>query len=615
MCQVLLYRIIRKIIDTFDKKTGKKDYYRVAYSIPESVMFLDIETTGLSPVYHYVTLIGWMLNGEYNCWITGTDPAEFICAIKKAQMIITFNGSRFDCKFIEHIFPELHIHELPNLDLMHFCRRYGYTNGQKAIEKKLGFKRSLDLNECNGKEAIALWYKFVFGDDHALDSLIRYNFYDVKGMTFILDKIFFNRIYGKKIPKLCKPAKFYSAKQTCKISYCDKTTQIRKYANSHNFNLQLLDTSKNYRIIGIDLAGVVNKTSKTGVCLLTDNKATTKVILEDDKIIEYIIDSKTDIVSIDAPLSLPSGRTSVYNDDPMREKAGIMRYSERELHKRGVNSYPALIDSMQELTKRGINLSNKLRKMGYPVIECFPGAAQDILQLPRKKADPELLKAGLVRLGISGDFETRKVVHDELDAITAAIVGRFFIDGFYEPIGIPEENDMIVPSVKKREEDYEIIIGIAGNIDLDKTILSKYGSSKKFSYFKYSETIVHILRENGTHVNHVSFQKKENEIFNSGQQYLLNQKIESELKGSKRAIIDGMRHCEDFTYWKERCFSNFHLVYIDAKEETSVSNCEITNRSRLQEMRRLRNLADITIKHEGSLNDLYFSINTFIQQF
>lgn len=33
---------IRKIIDIFDKKTGKKDYYRVAYSIPESVMFLDI---------------------------------------------------------------------------------------------------------------------------------------------------------------------------------------------------------------------------------------------------------------------------------------------------------------------------------------------------------------------------------------------------------------------------------------------------------------------------------------------------------------------------------------------------------------------------------------------
>lgn len=610
---------VDKIASIFEKKSGKKDFYRIAYSVPEYILFLDIETTGLSSVYHYITMVGWMMNGKYGCWIAGTDPTEMKEVCHKAKMIVTFNGARFDVKFLNNAFPDLNIEDKPNLDLMHFCKRFGFVHGQKKIEKELQFNRPKDVQDCNGKEAIALWYKFIFGEDNALDLLIEYNFYDISGMTYILDKIFFNYIWGKKIPKYGKPKRFYNSRRRYRIYYSKKKRDaIRDSINAKNFNLDILEYSKYKRIVGIDLAGVINKSSNTGICLLTDKYATTKVVKYDNEIVKYIVDSKADIVSIDAPLSLPVGRTSVYNDDPMRKEAGIMRWCERELHSRGVNSYPALIDSMQELTKRGINLSMRLRKMGYPVIECFPGAAQDILQLPRKRTDVELLKTGLLRLGIHGDFEERKVVHDELDAITAALVGKFFIDGYFEPIGIPEENDMIVPSTEKYSSDYNLIIGITGTIAAGKTTVSTYIAEKGFAYTRYSLVIAKMLKEKGIQVNRFSLQKAGENLFDSQKQYDLNKKVENCIVGNSNVVIDGIRHYEDYTYWKEKNFKNFYLVYIQTDPEICATRYKekgfqkAMNHNVEQEIIDLRQFADAVIENNGTFEDLYLQIDDFI---
>ena len=611
---------IDAIAKRFDEKSGKKDFYRIAYSIPEKVMFLDIETTGLSSIYHYVTLVGWMIDGKYGCWIVGTDPTDFINAFQDAKMLVTFNGARFDCKFLDIVFPELNIKNKPNLDLMHFCRRYGLKKGQKNIEQLLGFKRPDSVLDCDGKEAIALWYQFVFGDDEALQLLIEYNFYDVSGMSFILDTVFYQRIYGREFPRICKPKRFYNSRRKNHVRYDREVIEsIRKYVNTQNFDMNLLKDSMTKRIVGIDLAGVVNNSSKTGICLLVGNQASTKIVKYDEEIIRYIIEAKADIVSIDAPLSLPQGRTSVYNDDPMRKEAGIMRYCERVLHSRGVNSYPALIDSMQELTKRGIALSQQLRKMGYPVIECFPGAAQDILQLPRKRTDEGLLKAGLIRLGIHGDFENRKVVHDELDAITAAIVGQFFIDGYYEPIGISEENDMIVPSRTKAKDNFNIAIGITGHIAAGKTTVAKYISQKGFAYCRYSQVIADALRCGNIEINRANLQAAGSQLFDSSGQYNLNRQVEERLNGNQCIVIDGMRHYEDYTYWKEKSFSKFYLLYIDADENICATRYgedgyQIDAQHHVeQEISELRTYADTVIDNMGSFDDLYAKIEAFIK--
>lgn len=619
---------IDKVAKIFKKKTGKKDMYRIAYSIPNDVVFLDIETTGLSHVYHYITMIGWIKNGKYDYWLVGTNPDRFFKVISSAKMIITFNGQRFDLKFIDLLFPELKIKEKPHLDLCPFCRRFKLiggdklTGGQKVIEKKIGYTRPDQIHGCDGKEAVYLWYKFLFGENDALNSLILYNCHDVCGMMYIFDYVFFNKIYGKLIPKIGKPKHFFK-------EYCSPKTypsdgvdnRIRRKINSNIFDIKKLEKSSNYCIVGIDLAGVIKKTSHTGISVLKRNYAKTKVVLYDEEIISFIKKYNPDIVSIDAPLSLPRGRTSVYDDDPMHDEYGITRYCERELKQRGVNSYPALIKSMQELTKRGMNLSMKLRKMGYPVIECFPGAAQDILQIPRKRTDQDLLKTGLVRLGIHGDFETRNVIHDELDAITAALVGKFFIDGYFEPIGIPEENDMIVPSVQKRKDNFDLVLGITGNISAGKTTASEYLMREHhFSYCRYSQILSENLIANGASVNRESLQEYGKNVYLGNSQYELNMKVNSRVFGNSLVVIDGMRHFEDYTYWKENCFSNFHLIFIDADRKICSERYPNGNYEQCvdhiaeKEVELLRGVADYIVDNNTTIDKLYASIDKILSE-
>lgn len=444
---------IDNIFAGLQKKSNQKDLYRIAYSFPRETMFLDIETTGLSTIYHYITLIGWLIDGQYNFWLPGMDISSFYDALRKAKLIITFNGIRFDCPFIQETLGISEISKKPILDLMYLCRNFGYKKGQKNIESALKFKRPANLIDCDGKEAIALWYQFLFGDNSSLKKLISYNFYDIKGMTYILDYIFFHKIYGKLFPHVGSPKPFYIKGSLNRNTLANiDFSKVIEFVEEHHkkFDITKLSAANDAKIVGIDLAGVINKTSKTGICLLIGKDVKTAVVKTNDDIIEFITKCAPDLVSIDAPLSLPKGRTTVYNDDPMYTTSGITRYCERVLKRRRINVYPALINSMQELTKRGIELSKRLKTMGYSVIECFPGAAQDILQLPRKRTDQQLLKTGLIRLGIKGDFMNKKVYHDELDAITAALVGQFFLSGYYEAIGIPEENDLIIPSISKK---------------------------------------------------------------------------------------------------------------------------------------------------------------------
>lgn len=101
---------------------------------------------------------------------------------------------------------------------------------------------------------------------------------------------------------------------------------------------------------------------------------------------------------------------------------------------RGIRSYPPLIQSMQKLTERGIKLAGTLRGLGYTVIESYPGGAQDILGIPRKTKGLDQLKSGLQMLGISGDYINANVSHDDIDAVTCALVGLFFLNGQYKQI-------------------------------------------------------------------------------------------------------------------------------------------------------------------------------------
>lgn len=197
------------------------------------------------------------------------------------------------------------------------------------------------------------------------------------------------------------------------------------------------------KYVGIDLAGVPWK--QTGYAVLYPNlKTKTKVLSSNRKIVHAVEVSKPDVVSIDAPLSMPL--------------KGKMRICEKQLVKMGIRVFPCLFTQMAKLTARGIKLAKKLRKLGYVVIESYPGSAQDILGIPRKGKSLEALREGLIQYGITGDINKLKITDHELDAITSAIVGKLFLENKTVCIGKEEEGFMVIPKAQPNLEKYVVTV-------------------------------------------------------------------------------------------------------------------------------------------------------------
>jgi len=194
-------------------------------------------------------------------------------------------------------------------------------------------------------------------------------------------------------------------------------------------------------VVGIDLSGVERK--ETGFCVLDDMCAKTSIVYTDEEIVEKIRETKPRVVAVDAPLAPPKGRKS------LEERSDVhLRQCDRELLKMGIKFFPVTLGPMRKLTERGIRLRKLLEKEGFEVIEVYPGAAQDILKMPRKQRGIEKLRGALLEYGIRGDVNKERITDHELDAITSALVGKLYLEGKTVSIGDPEEVLMIIPTQK-----------------------------------------------------------------------------------------------------------------------------------------------------------------------
>ena len=192
--------------------------------------------------------------------------------------------------------------------------------------------------------------------------------------------------------------------------------------------------------VGIDLAGV--KIKKTGFAILLGMEAKTQVLHSDSQILKEVSSWQPSIVSIDAPLG-----------KPLRGKT---RVCEKQLRKMGIRVFPCMFAGMRTLTERGIKLAQKIRELGYVVIESYPGSAQDILGIPRKGRSVKALQKALWEYGVRGDVLKNGITDHELDAITSAIVGKMFLVGETVSIGKEEEGLMVIPRHKADLQDFEV---------------------------------------------------------------------------------------------------------------------------------------------------------------
>lgn len=191
--------------------------------------------------------------------------------------------------------------------------------------------------------------------------------------------------------------------------------------------------------MGIDLAGVESRPS--GICILRDDFTKIFMVYRDEEIISIALSEKPMIIAIDAPLALPKGKTL--------DSKNCIRECDKALRDIGIRFFPINFGGMRKLTLRGIKLRGRLENMGFKVIETYPGAAQDILGLPRVKKDAKKLQMELIKIfNLKGDIE-KKLNYHQLDAVTCAIVGRLYLEGNYLALGDPEEILMILPAPKK----------------------------------------------------------------------------------------------------------------------------------------------------------------------
>lgn len=572
--------LIEEDSEFFAKNLPRREYYRIALSYPSKTLFLDIETTGLSRFYDTITLTGWSLGQEYNILIKGDDDKAFRRAISESKVIITFNGSLFDLPFIREEFGNLAI-PLCHIDLRFLARRIGLSGGQKVIEDIIGLKRPKYLSNLRGVDAPVLWHMYTWGKTSALKKLIAYNHADIEGMKVIFDYIVKHILQESPIP-LNKNSFHKFSKNKSKIKWSREKTNPDEGINIHPYegkpgpiisfkDLHLPSYENNFRIVGIDLTG--SKSRASGWCLLENDYAITKLLGSNEEIINETIKSYPDLISIDSPLSLPKGRISATDEDPGRKTYGIMRHCERILKKRGINVYPSLINSMQKLTLRGIQLANHFRSLGIPVIESYPGAAQDIMGIPRKRVSLKFLAKGIERFGIKGDFVSNPVTHDELDAITSAIVGLFFWGGKFEALGNEDEDYLIIPCIDKGPTIWKKrrVIGFSGPIAAGKTTAASFLKPEGFHYGRFSLVLETLLHDSGQIPSREKLQRIGEDVNkNKGQRWLCK-KLTQIFSEQGDIVIDGLRFPEDHAFFIEKYGPSFLHIHIDAPKSARLN--------------------------------------------
>ncbi len=164
--------------------------------------YLDIETTGLSPKYCEITVVGIHLVNQYETrliQLVGEDVTvdNILQALEAVNIVYTYNGSGFDLPFINSRLG-INLAELfDHCDLMYHCWRSNLYGGFKAVERQLGIERQ--LKEVNGYEAVRLWWRYVNDyDENALSTLLEYNGEDVINLKHLKEKLEINSAFHSR---------------------------------------------------------------------------------------------------------------------------------------------------------------------------------------------------------------------------------------------------------------------------------------------------------------------------------------------------------------------------------------------------------------------------------
>lgn len=159
----------------------------------QTVGYLDIETTGLSPRYHDLTVIGLSVefDGTHDfIQLVGDEinAHRLMNMVRDVDIVYTYNGSRFDLPFIRARLGVAIQDYCGHEDLMYACWARNLRGGLKSVERQVGIIR--ELPDIDGWAAVQLWHDYIRkGCRVSLDTLLKYNKEDVLNLKKLRRKL------------------------------------------------------------------------------------------------------------------------------------------------------------------------------------------------------------------------------------------------------------------------------------------------------------------------------------------------------------------------------------------------------------------------------------------
>ncbi|ABR48358.1 exonuclease-like protein [Alkaliphilus metalliredigens QYMF] len=204
---------------------------------------VDIETTGLSKIYHHVILIGILYPVDDHLVLKqffAEDPKEealileaFEAEFKDFDTLITYNGVTFDYPFLigrfkKHNVPFFNL-AIQHIDILQHLRRYKHhldipNLKLKTVETYLGIFRE---DEISGKESVDLYNQYTLSRSIDLENkILLHNYEDI----YYLGKIIsvFNHFPRLQKYEMDQSLLFDTFEGSIRLSYHPSAVKISK---------------------------------------------------------------------------------------------------------------------------------------------------------------------------------------------------------------------------------------------------------------------------------------------------------------------------------------------------------------------------------------------------
>lgn len=198
---------VRDALSNRFTNSHRLNFLLLSYYRPEELLFYDIETKSLASETSIITIgLGWYEGPVFRVkqFTVLEDAAEyeiiqeFLAIASGKKAFVTYNGRSFDIPFTDmrasyHSItcgPE--ITQLPNFDLLHFCRRaysdkldsYSLKDMERSI---LGINRKDDIS---GEDVFIYYGRYLSsGDPKYLKPIISHNAEDIFSLALLVNKL------------------------------------------------------------------------------------------------------------------------------------------------------------------------------------------------------------------------------------------------------------------------------------------------------------------------------------------------------------------------------------------------------------------------------------------